>query len=79
MKLDLLEAINKHKLATSKGLPMVPRGVLSFKFSIVFSSRMLFMLVLITPGAMQLTLIFDGPNYFANAFVNPIIAALVVE
>ena len=37
------------------------------------------MSVSIIPGAIAFTLIFDGPTSFANAFVIPFIAALVVE
>jgi len=38
-----------------------------------------FISVSITPGAMQFTVIPDGPTSLASAFVNPIIAAFDAE
>ena len=63
----------------SSGVPSLIRGVSSTRASISSSLYPDNMSVLMTPGAMLFTLIFDGPTSLANAFVIPIMPAFVIE
>ena len=65
--------------ATSSGVPTLPTGVSSHSSFIVYFERLAFIGVSISPGAMQFTVIPEGPNSFARAYVMPITAALDAE
>ena len=80
MKCRLTESYIRFRLKQmSIGFPILFRGVSFFISSFIASSILLFISVSITPGAIALTLIFDGPSSLAKAFVIPLIPALDTE
>ena len=67
---------NSTHLDMSIGCPILPSGI---SFSMSFNSLSVkseFISVSTIPGAIELTLIPDGPNYLAKALVNPSMPAL---
>ena len=65
--------------AMSEGEPILPRGVSFFIIFISLLEYILFISVFIKPGAIEFTLILEGPNYLAKDFVNASIPALEIE
>ena len=65
--------------ATSSAVPMRPAGVSSMSALISALLRREFILVSISPGATQFTVIPEGPSSFANALVMPDRADLDAE
>ena len=72
MKSDWSFAKNKTAFETSFGVPSLPTGVWSFKSFNSSSEYWSSILVLITPGDTEFTVILLGASSFANAFVKPI-------
>ena len=73
------DAKNNTASAISFGVPMRCSGVASTNSLMVASSSLPFISVSISPGAMQFTVMLDGPTSSANAFVSPITAAFDAE
>ena len=57
----------------------MPKGVSSARVAKVSSPKRPFISVLITPGATQLTRMWEGPSSWAKALVRPMTAALAAE
>ena len=75
----LLDARKVTTPAISEGVPFLHSGVSSAKLDRVSSPKDVVISVVITPGATQFTLIFDGPTSWASAFVKPIRPAFEAE
>ena len=75
-----LSSINQSThLATSVVSPIFPNGISSFISSNSSFVNLEFIFVYIIPGAIEFTLIFEGPSSFANAFVKPSTPAFDTE